>query len=347
MIRQNEIQTRLQTVDMQEEQSVRTALKEIGLYSGSYNFPLASLQFELTAHCNDRCKHCYNNSGVSNIPDAMTPEEWISFSRYLVEHGGIFECILSGGEPLLLGDKLFEIMDILHEDGTYFMLLTNGSYLNKWNVSKLQKYHYHWLQVSIDGVDKQYHDWFRERNGSWIEAVSGAKLVAQYGIPLKIAHCVTPYNITDIDDMCALAFSIGASSITIGELCLSGRTADNQELLLSQEQRRVLFDSIERNRQRYHRRMIIKSSNGIRQGLERHSKKPYSCAIVRPNGDVRLDGMAPFVIGNLFKTEFAEIWKRAESAWLNPKVVHFMSQFNDSDRNSDFINYIDDDIRLY
>lgn len=43
------------------------------------------------------------------------------FSKYIVKNGGVFECLLSGGEPLLLGDKLFEIMNILHNDGRYFL----------------------------------------------------------------------------------------------------------------------------------------------------------------------------------------------------------------------------------
>lgn len=113
----------VQKIDPHDEAAIRDALEDAGLYSKPSIFPLATLHLELTEHCNAACKHCYNNSGVSNdIPDAMTPEKWISFAKYLVAHGGVFECIISGGEPLLLGDKMFELMDVFHDDGTYSAL---------------------------------------------------------------------------------------------------------------------------------------------------------------------------------------------------------------------------------
>lgn len=39
--------------------------------------------------------------------------------------------ILSGGEPLHLGNDSFDMMDILHDDGTSFVIITNG-FLLRW-----------------------------------------------------------------------------------------------------------------------------------------------------------------------------------------------------------------------
>ena len=61
------------------------------LYPERFTMPL-TLQFELTTHCNVRCKHCYNVSGEDNSGhDPMTPERWKDFARYIVNHGGIFQ----------------------------------------------------------------------------------------------------------------------------------------------------------------------------------------------------------------------------------------------------------------
>ena len=119
-------------------------------------FPIDSLHFELTSHCNMRCMHCYNNSGINNlIKDSMTPQKWINFAKYIVDKGGVYETILSGGEPFLLGDTVIEIMDILNEFGEkrWFSLLTNGYFLTDERILRLRKYRYHWLQISIDGSD--------------------------------------------------------------------------------------------------------------------------------------------------------------------------------------------------
>lgn len=338
----------LKDVDFKNEFAVKKALEKAGLYSKSTVFPLASLLLELTTHCNMACKHCYNNSGIQNdLPDVMTPGKWIAFAKYLVKSGGVFECIISGGEPLLLGEPLFDLMDIFHEDGTCFLLQTNGYLLTRETAMRLKKYRYHWLQISIDGTNAEYHDSFRQRSGSWKRAVNGAQLISSNGIPLKIAHCVTPYNLGNIDEMCDLAYFVGASAITIGEICLSGRVEQNRDLLLSDDQRKILFQKVAENSSRYKGRMRIKTSNSVRLGLERHRNRPYTIASIRPNGDIRLDGMAPFVIGNILVDDFLDVWtNKIEAGWNDPRVTDFIAGFNGDDRNYRFINFAENDIHL-
>lgn len=338
----------IKKMNLQDEDAVNEALKKKGFYSASKTFPLSSLHFELTSHCNAFCKHCYNNSGVTNNSvDNMTPELWKLFSEYIVEHGGVFECLLSGGEPLLLGEHLFDIMDILHDDGTIFLVMTNGYLLDENIAKRFKKYQYHWLQISIDGANAEYHDSFRKVKGSWEKAVKGAKTISGNGIPLKIAHCVTPYNLSDIDSMCDLAYLVGASSIMIGGISLSGRTGDNMDLLLSEIDRNILAEKIEENRIRYQGRMRVKSTNSVKYGLENHSKRPRSGAVIRPNGDIRIDGMAPFVIGNLLRDDFVEVWEsKIDNCWSNQRVQEFIANFDEDDRNRRYINYKERDIYL-
>lgn len=338
----------IRKMNLQNEDAINEALKAKGMYSSSKTFPLSSLHFELTSHCNAFCKHCYNNSGgVINETDEMTPDRWIQFAKYLVEHGGIFECLLSGGEPLLLGEKLFEIMDVLHEDGTIFMVMTNGYLLTDEIAQKLTKYQYHWLQVSIDGSNAAYHDSFRQVKGSWNRAVIGAKAVSDNGLPLKIAHCVTPYNLNDIDNMCDLAYSLGAASIMIGGISLSGRTAHNEKYLLSKSEKEILNERIHENRLRYEGRMRVKSANSVKSGLEKHAKRPRSAAVIRPNGDIRIDGMAPFIIGNILRDDFEEIWEvKIDDCWNDSRVQRFISGFDKEDRNRAYINYLNKDVLL-
>ena len=313
-------------------------------------FPIDALHFELTSHCNMKCAHCYNNSGINNLClDLMSPQKWIDFAKYLVDNGGVYETILSGGEPFLLGDAVIEIMDILNEIGKkrWFSLLTNGYFLNNKRIMRLRKYRYHWLQISIDSSEPKYHDKFRKLQGSWEKDVDSAKKVAMNGITLKIAHCVTPYNIQKIDDMCKLAYSLGASEIIAGKISYSGRATINTNFILSCEQERYLEEKIKQNADKYDGKMIVKNANTVKEGLERHRKKPRSCAVIRPNGDVRIDGMAPFVVGNVLKDDFADIWKnKIEFAWNDERVVQFISDFDQYDINHENINYVMNDILL-
>lgn len=337
----------LRKMNLQEDDVINQALKNKGFYSDSDVYPLSSLHFELTSKCNAFCRHCYNNSGINDNIDEMTPEKWLEFSKYIVKNGGVFECLLSGGEPLLLGDKLFEIMDILHNDGTIFLVMTNGYLLTKEMAKRFAKYQYHWFQVSIDGATEKYHDWFRQTKGNWDKAVKGARVIADNGIPLKIAHCVTPYNLKDIDDMCDLAYSIGATSIMMGGISLSGRTNDNLDLLLTPQDKKIMKEKIEENRIRYQGKMKVKSTNSVKQGLSNHSKRPRSGVVIRPNGDVRIDGMAPFVIGNIINKDFTTLWEnKIDKCWNDSRVQEFINNFNEDDQNRITINYVKKDIRL-
>lgn len=332
--------------DLKNERERIASLQDAGMYPRSFDFPL-TLQFELTSRCNVFCKHCYNKSGGPGQNDAMTPERWIEFAKYLVAHGGIFECILSGGEPLLLGDKLFDIMDILHDDGVGFLLITNGYLLDEKVVSRLRKYRYHWIQVSIDGSEPAFHDEFRQREGSWQRAVDGAFLVTAAGLPLTIAHSVTPGNIDKIDEMCDLAYALGASSIILGDINLSGRADSNREILLDRDQKSMLLELYESNAQRYAGRMLVRRAASTKTSLERYSCTPTNGIIVRPNGDIRLDCMAPFTIGNILRDDFETVWReKGVGAWQSNEVKRYIDSFDDNDVSSMITNYIDRDIQL-
>lgn len=317
-------------------------LQAVGLYPKSFDLPLL-LQFELTHRCNVFCKHCYNNSGLNNTPhDAMTPEKWKDFCHYIVGKGGIFECIISGGEPLLLGDDLFDIMDILHNDGTYFLLITNGFLLNEEKVKRLSKYRYKWIQVSIDGATPEYHDAFRQRTESWERAVNGAFMVSSAGLPLTIAHSVSAQNLKDIDAMCDLAYEIGASNIILGEISLSGRTFENQNLLLNEEEKEYLLEKIEYNANRFRGKMQVQRNMDEQLQYEQQTGIPCGGMIIRPDGNIRLDCMTPFVIGNILKDDFVEVWKnKCINVWDRPEVREYYEN-----KRMDVRNYIDKDIIL-
>ena len=133
----------------------------------------------------------------------------------------------------------------------------------------------------------------------------------------------------------------------IGGISWSGRTGDNMEWLLSEIDRNILAEKIEENRIRYQGRMRVKSTNSVKHGLENHSKRPRSGAVIRPNGDIRIDGMAPFVIGNLLRDDFVEVWEsKIDNCWSNQRVQEFIANFDEDDRNRRYINYKESDIYL-
>ncbi len=327
------------------EQTVTSSIEQ-GEIPETCTFPIA-LQFELMAECNLKCLHCYNRSGDVDLATKMKLDDWLSLSHHIVANGGIFQCILSGGEPLLFGKKrLPQIMDILHSDGTGFVIITNGYLLDQEWIDIIKDYRYYWVQVSIDGATAAIHDSFRGVEGSWHRAVKGAYLTSKAGFPLVIAHTVTPRNLHQVDEMAELSYALGATSAIIGESLPSGRVEEFPEILLDSEQRNQLYGKIDELHKHYFKRMEIQRSSGVFHQLNRYRVTPNLGGIIRPNGDVRMDCMAPFVIGNVLDSPFAEIWKtKGADCWKNPSVLNYINSIDPiSNRSHYHYNHVSQDI---
>ncbi len=277
----------------------------------------------------------------------MTPNKWCDLAHQIVNDGGIFQCIISGGEPLLLGDRLFDIMDILHNDGTSFVVITNGYLLTPEKVEKFKKYRFFWFQISIDGYCSEIHDSFRGVSGSWERAVRGAIEITNNGIPLTIAHSVIPSNLKYLDKMVSLAYELGASSIILGETLPSGRAIENNNLLLTKEERNYLYEKINSLQDLYQDKIIIKRSANLKIQMERYRLETNAGGIIRPNGDFRLDCMTPFVIGNVLEKSVKEIWlSKGINAWKSKKVSEFIESINEDEQMGYIKNHLDKDIIL-
>ena len=94
--------------------------------------------------------------------------------------------------------------------------------------------------------------------------------------------------------------------------------------------------------------MLVQRSSGAKIQLTRNLNVPNTGAIIRPNGDIRLDCTAPFVIGNILENDFCEIWdSKAHDVWQNPKIIKYIESYEDfEDVNHEHRNYFDKDIRL-
>lgn len=320
------------------------------VFPRSFEMPI-TVQYELMTECSLKCLHCYNRSGDDDLVTAMKLQNWIDLSKHLVESGGIFQCILSGGEPLLMGKKrLPQIMDVLHNDGTSFVMITNAlSFDAEW-MDILKKYRFYWIQVSIDGSEEEYHDYFRGVKGSWKKCIEASLMISKHGIPLVISHTVTPKNIDKMSDMVSLAYQLGASSVILGETLPSGRANDNeQEIALNTlELRNLYYENIENLAKEYSGKLEVQRSSGTSFQLKRYQTLPNMGCIVRPNGEVRMDCMAPFTIGNVLEEPFNEIWmEKGRSCWQDPRVDAYVSDVDVfSHKNPIFTNHVQKDMAL-
>lgn len=317
-----------------------------GQYPTELSFPIG-LQFEVTSQCNLSCIHCYNRSDSHFLPK-MNIDAWQSVVNDIISNGGIFQCIISGGEPLMIGyDLVNKIMKPLADDGTGFVLITNGFLVNEKWVSELKNFNYYWIQVSIDHLIPEKHDEFRGHKDSWNKAVNAALMFSAAGFPLRISHSLTPDSLSYFPDFVEFAYSLGASSIVCGEIMLSGRVQQHREVLMKQNDYEQLYAMLEELRCQYAGKIDILGTAPEVLEMRHHQKTVNSVAIIRPDGDVRLDCTMPFTIGNVLEKSFSQIWKeKGNTCWKHPKVEQYISDLEKNGHNVEHINHFHPDMVL-
>lgn len=214
-------------------------------------------------------------------------------------------------------------------------------------IRRFAKYRYFWFQISIDGSTAELYDEFRGVEGSFNRSVNGALEISDAGIPLVIAHTVTPKNLAQLEDMINLSYQLGANSIILGEVMPSGRAYEHAEVILSDEQKNFLYGQIEELSKKFSGKIVIQRSAELKIQMERYVSEVNAGGIIRPNGDFRIDCMAPFTIGNVLKETVKNIWlTKGIDAWRSDLVKNFVAAIDEDRQASNYKNHVEADVAL-
>jgi AdoMet-dependent heme synthase len=177
-----------------------------------------SFQWHITAKCNLRCSHCYqdNYSGFGELDldglKKIANEITITLSKW-----GKRGCIaITGGEPLLK-DEAFDIINYLESfsETAYIDILTNGTLINENIIGKIkQSNKIRSVQISLDGANAKVHDSIRGIN-SFEKALTGIRLLRNNDIDVSIMFTLQRGNIRDIPSLIDLVRDEGIKNLTI------------------------------------------------------------------------------------------------------------------------------------
>lgn len=302
-----------------------------GRFPGHFESPLV-VQLELTHRCNLKCVQCYNRSGEGSAEGELTIDDWESITQQAIDMG-MFQCIISGGEPLLLGENLWRIMDRLHKAGVPVVFITNGYLINDRVLEKLARYDYYWVQISIDGATAEIHDQIRQREDSWNRATKAVFGASRIGLPVEVAHTILRQNVASVGEMIDLAYKLGAGRIILGRYISSGRGASNHEKIRpSDKSLKVAEDTINRKHFEYRGRMEVRRSLGAVDSIRVSRATPNFGLLVRPNGDVKVDCILPFTIGNIRRDSLSHIWDLfGKDIWQHEEIKTFAASITRED----------------
>jgi radical SAM protein with 4Fe4S-binding SPASM domain len=187
------------------------------------NFP-THISFTITNRCNLRCQMCgqwssqgYLHGKPSVLKKEMGLAEWKRLVDEIKDHN-IKTVLLRGGEPFLF-PEIGALLKYIRSKGIFISIDTNGTFLEKYAAEIVRIGNIH-LTISIDGP-QAIHDKVRRSDGCFSTIERGIRLLHELEkskkkkISLSITFTISPYSVSGLGRMPAVARNLGISTITI------------------------------------------------------------------------------------------------------------------------------------
>lgn len=292
--------------------------------------PIAA-QYEISGGCNQSCVFCYNVwKGDDHRATTLPPKERLQIIEKLINLG-VFEVILSGGEPLLI-PEICEIVNKLARENIKTYLITNGLLMTESLAYRLRASGLDSIQISLHGSSYITHDPIVQNPGSFVKTMMGIKNAIRAFTPdaVNVNMVLVEQNRKDVGALIRTLSVVGVKQFSLGFLSKTGAalTSDvgikkNQLLESFREAMSVgqevgigvgvsggfpicIFPPEERTE------VIHLSVNLCDAGLNQ--------IVISPNGDIRSCVCLPHILGNILEYDPREVWKSSS-------FLHFLQRF--------------------
>lgn len=202
--------------------------------------PIRVAFVSVTKKCPLNCEHCYDWHNL-NKKDVLSLDDLCSVVDIL-QHRGVSQIFLSGGEPLVRFDDVVELLRAAR-DGTDVWLLTSGFHLTPEKARRLRESGLTGVSVSVDHFDEQAHNHFRGLDDSFRWATAALRNARAVGLVTAASICLRQDFVTrdNLFDYAAMVRDLGAAFIQILEPRAVGRY-EGENVSLSPEQLAVVDD---------------------------------------------------------------------------------------------------------
>ncbi len=170
-----------------------------------------TLDIEITARCNLRCRYCYFFHNPAVDYRDLPADDWLSFFDELGSLG-VMNVTLAGGEPFMRGDLVLLLEGIVR-NRMRFSILSNGTLVDNDIAAFIGRTgRCDSVQVSVDGSCSRVHDSCRGE-GSFEGAIRGIRALQRHKVPVGVRTTVHRHNVLDLEH---------AAHLLLEELGLAG-----------------------------------------------------------------------------------------------------------------------------
>lgn len=254
--------------------------------------------WEVTERCplKKRCLFCYRPDEVK-ISDPQ-PEECNRIINELVINQVPWVTLL-GGEPLCF-DRLMLIIRQLRSHRIFVKVITNGVLVTDENADQLADAGVNQVAVSLDGLDKETHDWSRGE-GAFDKTITAIEILQKRVPFVSVSLTVSNRTFEQLDDLPQFCQQIGIREVYISPLRETPNTEISPELnIMTQEQRSQLYQKV---------------VNCCNSELDVICIPECSCGrsscVIHADGTFTPCPFAQRIYGNVYQEGLATLWNRA------------------------------------
>lgn len=262
------------------------------------------INWNYTYKCNFNCIHCYSRD--RELSSEMTLEQKKIVAENIIRNN-VFNVNLGGGEPLL-SDDCFEIIELLSSNDVRVNLSTNGWKTSDEVIKRLKEVGLGGVAISIDHLDEKIHDEGRNKDGSLKEAFKSTEKYIESGIEVFFSTTITSRNFEVIEEIVAKGVELGVKGIDFKRLKTTGNAALRDDLILSSEQERRLFELIPRLKREYPLKLNFVYREKRVPGIDSGCPCGKTSLAIMNNGDISPCVYNYNKIGNALVDDIHEIW---------------------------------------
>ena len=188
----------------------------------------------LTNRCNSNCLMCPDPEGLRRGGEDRPPE-WIA--RYLaLLPPATRHLSLTGGEPTLLRDRLFPVLDLCrqHLPDADLLLITNGRLFYYRDYARQLAAHcgpHFTLATALHAARPEAHDRITGAPGSFVQTLQGVRNLLDLGVRVEVRIVIQQANRDGLYELARLIGAVvpGVAQVSFMGLELLGNAAQHRE----------------------------------------------------------------------------------------------------------------------
>lgn len=199
-----------------------------------------ALHLELTEACQEKCIHCYNFCREAKyVPKHISYEDIEFYIKGFKDIGGT-HIILTGGEPLLVIDKLLYALDLALENNMTVNINSNMMAASKENLNKLKNHGVEHILTTLFSFDPKTHDYISSTKGAFNKTWRGIYNARDIGIRFSINMIVNKFNNTHVYQTGELLNRLGIKKFIANRIIPSSFNKD----IISEKQARLIVSDM-------------------------------------------------------------------------------------------------------